>query len=86
MTRPKTKAITDGLPTITPHIVVPGAARAAERDQQSSGAQQRSRVPLRRSWRPGMPALVVGSSRYERREARKDSPAQAGLCSSGGPW
>jgi hypothetical protein len=29
MTQPKTKAITDGLPTITPHIVVPGSAAQA---------------------------------------------------------
>jgi PhnB protein len=40
------KAIPEGLHTITPHIVVRGAAQAAEWYKQAFGAQERSRVPL----------------------------------------
>jgi PhnB protein len=40
------KAIHKGLHTITPHIVVRGAAQAAERYKQAFGAKERSRVPL----------------------------------------
>ena len=39
-------AIPEGLHTITPHIVVRGAAQAAEWYKQAFGAQERSRVPL----------------------------------------
>ena len=46
MTRPSVKAIPEGLHTITPHIVVRDAARAAEWYKQAFGAQERSRVPL----------------------------------------
>ena len=46
MTRSSVKAIPEGLHTITPHIVVRGAAQAAEWYKQAFGAQERSRVPL----------------------------------------
>jgi PhnB protein len=39
-------AVPGGLHTITPHIVVRGAARAAEWYKQALGAEERSRVPL----------------------------------------
>jgi PhnB protein len=39
-------AIPEGLHSITPHIVVRGAAQAAEWYKQAFGAQERSRVPL----------------------------------------
>jgi uncharacterized glyoxalase superfamily protein PhnB len=40
------KAVPEGLHTITPHIVVRDAARAAEWYKQAFGAEERSRVPL----------------------------------------
>ena len=46
MTRSSVKAVPDGLHTITPHIVVRDAARAAEWYAQALGAEERSRVPL----------------------------------------
>jgi PhnB protein len=46
VTRSSTKAIPEGLHTITPHIVVRDAARAAEWYKQAFGARERSRVPL----------------------------------------
>jgi PhnB protein len=46
VTRSSVKAIPDGLHTITPHIVVRDAARAAEWYKQAFGAEERSRVPL----------------------------------------
>ena len=46
MTGSSGKAIPEGLHTITPHIVVRGAAQAAEWYKQAFGAQERSRVPL----------------------------------------
>ncbi|HEX8929487.1 MAG TPA: VOC family protein [Actinomycetota bacterium] len=46
MTGSSQKAIPEGRHTITPHIVVRGAAQAAEWYEQAFGAQERSRVPL----------------------------------------
>ena len=46
MTGSSQKAIPEGLHTITPHIVVRGAAQAADWYKQAFGAQERSRVPL----------------------------------------
>ena len=46
MTRSGVKAIPEGLHTITPHIVVRGAAQAAEWYERAFGAHERSRVPL----------------------------------------
>jgi PhnB protein len=46
VTRSSVKAVPDGLHTITPHIVVRDAARAAQWYQQAFGAEERSRVPL----------------------------------------
>lgn len=40
-------------------------------------------TPQRRSWHPGMPAVVTRSSRYTRRERRNGSPAWACACSTG---
>ena len=41
MTQSNVKAVPDGIHTITPHIVVRGAARAAEWYKQALGAQER---------------------------------------------
>ena len=46
MTQSGVRAIPEGMHTITPHIVVRGAARAAEWYGQAFGAVQRNRVPL----------------------------------------
>ena len=46
MTRPGVKAVPEGLHTITPHIVVRGAAQAGEWYKRAFGARERSRVPL----------------------------------------
>jgi PhnB protein len=46
MTQAAVNAIPDGLHTITPHIVVRGAARAAEWYGQALGAVERSRVAV----------------------------------------
>jgi PhnB protein len=46
MTQPTVKAIPDGIHTITPHIVVRDAARAAEWYKEALGAEERGRVPV----------------------------------------
>jgi PhnB protein len=46
MTQSAVKAIPDGLHTITPHIVVRGAARAAAWYKEALGAIERDRLPL----------------------------------------
>jgi PhnB protein len=43
---PMVKAIPDGVHTLTPHLVVRDAARAAEWYGQAFGAEERSRVPV----------------------------------------
>src|SRR5215204_6604651 len=46
MTEPTVKAIPKGTHTITPHIVVRDAARAAEWYAEALGAQERGRIPV----------------------------------------
>ena len=46
MTEPRVKAIPKGLHTITPHIVVRDAARAAEWYADALRAEERNRIPL----------------------------------------
>jgi PhnB protein len=46
VTEPRVKAIPKGMHTITPHIVVRDAARAAEWYKEALGAEERSRIPL----------------------------------------
>jgi PhnB protein len=46
MTPSAVKAIPDGIHTITPHIVVREAGRAAEWYKQALGAQERGRIPV----------------------------------------
>ena len=46
MTEPRVKAIPEGMHTITPHIVVRDAARAAEWYAEALGAEERSRIPV----------------------------------------
>ena len=46
MTEPRVKAIPEGMHTITPHIVVRDAARAAEWYAEVLGAEERSRIPV----------------------------------------
>jgi len=46
VTEPRVKAIPEGMHTITPHIVVRNAARAAEWYAEALGAEERSRIPL----------------------------------------
>ena len=46
MTEPRVKAIPEGMHTITPHIVVRDAARAAEWYTEALGAEERSRIPV----------------------------------------
>jgi PhnB protein len=46
MTQPTVKAIPAGIHTITPHIVVRDAARAAEWYKEALGAEERGRVPV----------------------------------------
>jgi PhnB protein len=46
MTEPRVKAIPEGMHTITPHIVVRDAARAAEWYAAALGAEERSRIPV----------------------------------------
>ena len=46
MSEPRVKAILEGMHTITPHIVVRGAADAAEWYAEALGAEERSRIPL----------------------------------------
>ena len=46
MTQPAVKAIPVGIHTITPHIVVRDAARAAEWYKEALGAEERGRVPV----------------------------------------
>jgi len=57
MTQPTVKAIPQGMHTITPHLVVRGAAQAAEWYKEALGAKEQGRTsvtfPRRRSpaWR-----------------------------------
>jgi PhnB protein len=46
MTESEIKAIPDGMHTITPHLVVRDAARAAEWYKASLGAEERGRIPV----------------------------------------
>ncbi len=46
MTQSETKAIPDGIHTITPHLVVRDAARAAEWYKEALGAEERGRIPV----------------------------------------
>src|SRR5262249_4947849 len=46
MTQPTVKAIPEGMHTITPHIVVRGAALAAEWYKEVLGAEERGRIPV----------------------------------------
>lgn len=46
MTQPEVKAIPDGIHTITPHIVVRDAARAADWYKAALGAEERGRIPV----------------------------------------
>jgi PhnB protein len=46
MTQPEVKAIPDGIHTITPHLVVRDAARAADWYKAALGAQERGRIPV----------------------------------------
>lgn len=46
MTEPQVNAIPEGTHTITPHIVVRNAARAAEWYTQALGAEERGRIPV----------------------------------------
>ncbi|GHO64233.1 glyoxalase [Ktedonobacter sp. SOSP1-52] len=46
MTQPKVKAIPEGIHTITPHIVVRDAERAAKWYKQVLGAEERGRIPV----------------------------------------
>ena len=46
MTEPTVRAIPEGIRTITPHIVVRGAAQAAEWYAKALGAEERCRLPL----------------------------------------
>lgn len=46
MTQTEVKAIPDGIHTITPHIVVRDAARAAEWYKAALGAEERGRIPV----------------------------------------
>src|SRR5260370_33558951 len=46
LTQPEMKAIPDGIHTITPHLVVRDAARAAEWYKAALGAEERGRIPV----------------------------------------
>src|SRR5689334_18718444 len=46
MTQSEIQAIPEGIHTITPHLVVRDAGRAAEWYKEALGAQERGRVPL----------------------------------------
>ncbi|MDQ2903625.1 MAG: VOC family protein [Ktedonobacteraceae bacterium] len=46
MTQSETEAIPDGLHTITPHLVVRDAGRAAEWYKAALGAEERGRIPV----------------------------------------
>lgn len=46
MTQSTVKAIPDGIHTITPHIVIRDAGRAAEWYKQALGAEERGRIPV----------------------------------------
>jgi PhnB protein len=46
VTEPKVKAIPEGMHTITPHIIVRDAARAAAWYAEALGAEERSRIPV----------------------------------------
>jgi len=46
VTEPRVKAIPEGMHTITPHIVVRDAARAAEWYADALGADERNRIPV----------------------------------------
>jgi PhnB protein len=46
VTESRVKAIPEGMHTITPHIVVRDAARAAEWYAEALGAEERNRIPL----------------------------------------
>jgi len=46
MTQPTVKAIPQGMHTITPHLVVRGAAQAAEWYKEALGAKERGRIPV----------------------------------------
>src|SRR4030095_15654039 len=46
MTESAVKAIPDGIHTITPHIVVRDAGRAAEWYKKALGAEERGRIPV----------------------------------------
>lgn len=46
MTQSAIKAVPDGIHTITPHIVIRDAGRAAEWYKQALGAEERGRIPV----------------------------------------
>ena len=46
MSQSRVRAIPEGMHTITPHIVVRDAARAAEWYIEALGAEERSRIPV----------------------------------------
>ncbi len=46
MTQPTVKAIPIGMHTITPHLVVRGAAQAAQWYKEALGAEERGRIPV----------------------------------------
>src|ERR1700730_480061 len=46
MAQPEIKAIPDGIHTITPHLVVRDAGRAAEGYKTALGAEERGRIPV----------------------------------------
>jgi PhnB protein len=46
VTEQRVKAIPEGMHTITPHIVVRDAARAAEWYAEALGAEERNRIPF----------------------------------------
>jgi PhnB protein len=46
VTEQRVKAIPEGMHTITPHIVVRDAARAAKWYEEALGAEERSRIPV----------------------------------------
>jgi PhnB protein len=46
MTEPAVRPVPEGIHTLTPHIVVRGAARAAEWYAEALGAEEQSRIPV----------------------------------------
>lgn len=70
--RTTTKAIPEGMHTVTPHVVVRGAARAAEWYGRALGAVEKERVPV-----PGGKLITDGpgpAGRAGRRRGRTTSP------------